>query len=249
MLKNKVIKNLQTTGFSMLNEIPFSKSTREKALAYTNTKVNQSNKNQNSIIINDNDIYLPEQASYSSVRNLSKLFGQKLPEKTVIYRRHDNEERGLFVDLINPDLAIKELRDELYESSIFKLLEKTSGILSSDVEFHIYYTKSCIKPRSWHIDGPSLKIFTYLTDVTKDHGPYAYQLKSQRHYDRAFTLKIAPNLNQLKAKVSQKHFNADHVISLEGVEGTSFISNQAGIHRGLDQNKNLERIVLVTQFL
>ena len=249
MLENTVIKDLQTTGFSMLNEIPFSKRTREKALAYTNIKVSQSNKNKSSIIINSNDIYLPEQASYSSVRNLSRLFGQKRPKKTVIYRRHDSEERGLFVDLINPDLAIKELRDELHDSSIFKSLEKSSGISKSDVEFHIYYTKSCIKPRSWHIDGPSLKIFTYLTDVTNDHGPYAYQLKSQRHYDRAFVLKIAPNLNQLKAKVSRNYFNADDVISPEGGEGTSFISNQAGIHRGLDQNKNLERVVLVTQFL
>ena len=249
MHKNKVIKNLQTTGFSMLNEIPFSKNTRDKALAYTITKVSQSNKNHTSIIINRNDIYLPEKASYSSVRNLSKAFDQALPQKTVIYRRHDSQERGLFVDLINPDLAIRELRDELHDSLIFKLLEKSSGISSSDVEFHIYYTKSCIKPRSWHIDGPSLKIFTYLTDVTNDHGPYAYQLKSQRHYDRAFAQKIAPNLNQLKAKVSSDYFNADYVISPEGKEGTSFISNQAGIHRGLDQKKNLERVVLVTQFL
>ena len=249
MTNSEVIKNLQTDGFSMLEEIPFSEITRKKVLAYAHTKINDSNRHKKDIIFKRKEVFLAEESSYSSVRILSKLFNKTIPEKTVIYRRHDSQERGLFLDIIHPDLQISELRKELYSSTIFGTLKTTCGISESDVEFHIYYTNSCVKPRSWHIDGPSLKIFTYLTYVADIHGPYAYQLKSQRHYDRAYANRKALSLSKLKSDVSRDFFNSEDVISPKGKEGTSFISNQAGIHRGLDQKREMERVVLVTQFL
>ncbi len=246
-----VISNLQRTGFSLVDESPFSKNLRDLVLAYSREKIKFSDQNRKSIVFDENEVYLPEESSFSSVRNLSRLFKKKLPQKTVIYRRHDSEERGLFLDIINPDLQIGMIKNELLSSNIFKELKKTSGVCESDLEFHIYYTKSCVKPRSWHIDGPSLKIFTYLTEVKIEHGPYAYQLKSQRFYDRAYEGQKNNNINlkKLKSTVSQVNLNYQNVVAPKGKEGTTFISNQAGIHRGLDQQKNMERVVLVTQFL
>ena len=251
MHRNQLIKNLQVSGFSMIDKSPFLEATRQKALNYAIKKVKHSNKTSKSIGISDDELYLPEDCSYSSIRNLTRLYNQPLPQKTVIYRRHDSEERGLFLDIINPDIKIKELKEDLLNSSIFHSLEKTAGVSESDIEFHIYYTKDCLKPRSWHIDGPSLKIFTYLTDVSEKHGPYAYQLNSHRFYDKNYVLYNGSKLNlkSLKSEVTEKYYNSEDVISVMGKKGTSFISNQAGIHRGLDQKKYMERIVLVTQFL
>ena len=249
--QDKIISNLQTTGFSFLNESPFSKGLREEVLNYSRERLKNSNENSKAIICGECEVYLPEESSYSSVRNISRSFSLKLPRKTVVYRRHDSLDRGLFLDIINPDLQVLNLRQELFNSCIFNSLKVTSGVSESNVEFHIYYTKSCAKPRSWHIDGPSLKIFTYLTDVDIDHGPYAYQLRSQRFYDREYERQKNSKLNlkKLKATVSENNFKFEDVISPTGKEGTSFISNQAGIHRGLDQKNGMERVVLVCQFL
>ena len=144
------------------------------------------------------------------------------------------------------------LRKEIINSTIFKSLSRTYGVSETDIEFHIYYTKNCVKPRSWHIDGPSLKIFTYLTNVKDEHGPYAYQLNSQRFYDKAMISSSEEgwiNLKQLKSTVVAEDYSASSVVSVKGENGTSFISNQAGIHRGLDQMTSMDRVVLVTQFL
>ena len=251
MNSDQIIESLQVSGFSMVNKAPFAEETIQKVLTYAIEKVKHSNETSKSITINNNELYLPEESSYSSIRNLSKLFNQAMPKKTVIYRRHDSRERGLFLDIINPDLKIRELKEDLLNSSIFQSLQKTSGVSESDIEFHVYYTKDCLKPRSWHIDGPSLKIFTYLTDVTEDHGPYAYQLNSQRFYDRNYLSRNGSkmNLKSLKSEVTDKYYSSENIISVQGGKGTCFISNQAGIHRGLDQKKYMERIVLVTQFL
>ena len=182
----ELVSELQKTGFSQIKDSPFSPHVRDLVLDYAFTKIRFSNENRKSLIFNGNDVYLPEEASYSGVRNLSIKFSVNLPKKTIIYRRHDSDERGLFLDIINPDIELDVIKKEIIDSNLYKELEKPLGICESDIEFHIYYTNSCLKPRSWHIDGPSYKIFTYLTDVNVEHGPYAYQLKSQRFYDREF---------------------------------------------------------------
>ena len=251
MSTSAIQAKLEKNGFSYIDPPLFSKELRSRALTLAKDYARISNDNSNSMISKEKEIYMSSESSFSSVRNLSKLFKQKISDKTVIYRRHDSIERGLFIDIINPDIHLPSLKEELLQSTAYQEIKNASLIHGHDIEFHIYYTKSCLKPRSWHIDGPSLKIFTYLTDVEKKHGPYAYQLNSQSFYDYEYNnLGMKPsNLKDLKSNVTQKYLDLGKVISPIGSEGTSFISNQAGIHRGMDQQNGEERVVLVTQFI
>ena len=72
----------------MVDEVPFAGATIQKALTYAIKKVRHSNDTSKSITVNDDELYLPEESSYSSIRNLSRMFNQAMPKKTVIYRRH-----------------------------------------------------------------------------------------------------------------------------------------------------------------
>ena len=100
-----------------------------------------------------------------------------------------------------------------------------------------------------YLDGSSLKLFTYLSDVNLNHGPYAYQLGSHRHYCTSFTEQSQSYFRaDDKARVSNKFYNKSDVLICTGKYGTSFLSDQSGIHRGLPQALGSERYVLVAQF-
>lgn len=242
------LSSLQERGFAGINQEIFSNETQEYALAWAQKKIVMTNQYSQSIVSNDKEIFFPAEMNYSGIRIISRSLGMPMPKKTIIYRRMDSPINGLFVDIINPDAQLKCLQRDLHSSEFFKLLAKVYQYRQSSIEFHIYYTKSCANPRTWHIDGPTLKIFTYLTDVKNEHGPYAYQLNSHRHYDREIAnTKESQPLKSLKSNVSKKYFEPKNIINTLGPKGTSFISNQSGIHRGLSQSIGLERYVLVVQ--
>lgn len=247
-MSNTFIPSLQNSGYADIKESIYSGTTYSIALDWATKIINLSNQEPGAIVSNENEIFYPTEVNYSGVRNTSRALGFPMPDKTVVYRRLDSKEHGLFIDIINPDLQIRCLKEDLCSSETFMSLVKTYQLDTSSIEFHIYYTKDCIKPRTWHIDGPTIKIFTYLTDVDKAHGPYAYQLSSHRFYEKAIAKGgVNLNLKDLKNHVSTSNFNPLKVVVPKGIKGTTFISNQAGIHRGLSQSIGSERYVLVAQ--
>lgn len=251
MTDTSIKTKLETSGFSFIDIPLFSQTLRKKALMLAKDYVYISNDNSNSMLSREKEFYMSSNSSFSSVRNLSRAFKQTTRDKTIIYRRHDSPEQGLFIDIINPDIRLPELKEELLDSSQYNEIKDENMICNHDIEFHIYFTQNCIRPRSWHIDGPSLKIFTYLTEVGFQHGPYAYQLNSHRFYEKECKINglKTHNLKDLKSDITKKYLNLDDVISPVGSEGTSFLSNQAGIHRGMNQQYGEERVVLVAQFI
>ena len=243
------ISNLKECGFSFIKPF-FSTAVRRDVLDFAKRRVIISDSNSAALVIEKQEIYLPEECNFSSVRNLSKHLNKRVASKTVIYRRVDCDD-GLFIDLINPDFQISDLRKEFIESSVYSALLKEELIPDNEIEFHVYYTRSCLNPRSWHIDGQSLKIFTYLTDVDEEHGPYAYQLQSQNYYEQACqynqSRKFPVGLKEIKSMTVDQYLNTEKVVTPTGNQGITFMSNQSGIHRGMRQEKNKERFVLVAQ--
>ena len=165
------------------------------------------------------------------------------------YKAPDDKLQGTFVDLLGLGKYEDILSAELKSSELYFHLSNIYNVHLSDLEFHVYSTKSCVKPRGWHLDGPSLKLFTYLTDVTIDDGPYSYQLGSHRHYKKSYIdTKYILSSQEHKNEVCERFYNQKDTYICEGSFGTSFISDQSGIHRGMPQSKGRTRHVLVVQF-
>ena len=246
MSRSSSISSLHNRGFSFIESF-FSRDFRHKVLDFAKSRVAKSDLNSSALLIDSTEIYLPEECSYSAIRNISRNLNQRMTDRTVIFRRMDSSD-GVFIDIINPDFNLPALRTQFLRTPIYREICNDVSISAKDIEFHIYYTRSCIKPRSWHIDSQSVKIFTYLTDVDKRHGPYAYQLHSHQFHRFEFKRLTKPTeVKDFKSQVVCRYFDPKQVVIPIGSEGTSFISNQVGIHRGMNQEENKERFVLVVQ--
>ena len=246
------LKELQSTGFAEIKETIYKTSTLDELRKWVFAKVVQSEKTNKDFIFQYDSVYLPVQANYSSLRNNVENTHINLSQYSCIVKKriHNNQGIGdLFIDLIGLGSFNKTLEIELTGSNLYKQLSYIYNIRSSDIEFHVYATKNCTQPRGWHLDGSSLKLFTYLSDVNLNHGPYAYQLGSHRHYCTSFTEQSQSYFRaDDKARVSNKFYNKRDVLICTGKYGTSFLSDQSGIHRGLPQALGSERYVLVAQF-
>lgn len=249
------VKNLQSHGLATLSECIFEDKTLHSLSAWCKEIFNASIDSKDDFIFKNNCLFLPTQASYSMLRLNRKRFPsyadtlQRL-DCIAIKRFHD-EQRGVFVDLLGLGEYEEKLYSELTRSELYHYLSKIYNAHLLNIEFHVYSTRDCVNPRGWHLDGSTLKLFTYLTDVTINDGPYAYQLGSHRHYSASFK-EIKYNgieaTREHKLQVCQDFFNEKNTLTCSGNFGTSFISDQSGIHRGLPQSKGRERHVLVVQF-
>ena len=247
------LKNLQSTGFAEINETIYKTSTLNELREWVFEKVEHSEQANDDFMFQHDCIYLPVQANFSSLRiNIDNTNLSLSPYSCIVNKRIHNDQGigDLFIDLIGLGSFNKTLRMELTESNLFKQLSYIYNIKLSDVEFHVYATKNCTQPRGWHLDGSSLKLFTYLSDVNVNHGPYAYQLGSHRYYCMSFTEQSQRDEIRAdhKARVSNKFYNKRDVLICTGKYGTSFLSDQSGIHRGLPQALGSQRYVLVAQF-
>ena len=246
------VKNLQSHGLATLSDCIFEDKTLRSLSAWCKEIFNTSIDFKDDFVYRDNCLFLPPQASYSILRlNLNRYADilQRL-DYTAIKRIH-NDQMGVFVDLLGLGEYEDKLHSELKRSELYHHLSKIYNAHLLNLEFHVYSTRDCIKPRGWHLDGSTLKLFTYLTDVTINDGPYAYQLGSHRHYPASFKeIKYNGILasKEHKNHVCQDFFNEKNTLTCSGNFGTSFISDQSGIHRGLPQAKGRERHVLVIQF-
>ena len=81
--------------FSMVNKV-FCRGNNQKVLTYAIEKVKHQTKPEIDFV-NDNELYLPKRELFVDTQ-LVKIIQSAMPKKTVIYRRHDSRERGLFLE-------------------------------------------------------------------------------------------------------------------------------------------------------
>ena len=172
------------------------------------------------------------------------------PKPTLVTRGMHGDDVG-FVDMFNADrlideIPIKKIHD--YAQSLFQSL----GYSNITVQYSIYWNSSgsVENIRGYHRDSPVMeetqkrlfKLFVYLTDVRDvSFGPYSYipgtHLKSMSQ-------KFANQLMGNYDSPSGYDFSLSPRIFL-GDSGTMIVSNQAGFHRGFQQKKGKERVMLV----
>lgn len=112
-----------------------------------------------------------------------------------------------------------------------------------------YINRGVVNTRGFHVDtfGEKYKAFVYLTDVLElADGPYCYSLGS--HVPNNST-----SINRKLGLMSGNAYNhplpvGESIVPLFGRAGTLIVSNQAGIHRGIPQSRDGERVVLVLSF-
>ena len=248
-----VIKNLQSHGFSNL-PCPVFKNETLRSLATWSKKILIESLNfKHDIAYKDNVLFLPPETTDSILllNQHSQYFCDMIStfDSIAIKRIHGNDS-GVFVDLLGLGEFKNTLNSQIKSSEIYHHLSKIYNVNATDIEYHIYSTRDCLQPRGWHLDGPSIKLFTYLTDVTIEDGPYAYQLNSHRYYSESFTYTKNKLSGQLhKNKVCEDFLDEGSMHICTGDFGSSFISDQSGIHRGLPQSRGKERHVLVAQFI
>ena len=249
----EILQKLQSKGLSELPQCMYKHETLLKLFAWCKEMFNTSIYLKNDIVCHNNCIFLPSQSSYSPIRLNQVYEGVKSAAsqfECFSLKRFDDETRGIFVDLLGLGKLQTEIESQLRSSELFKHLTSVYNADSLEIEFHVYSTRNCKRPRGWHLDGPTLKLFTYLTDVTEEDGPYAYQIGSHRYYPESFkgtSLKTLCSPGH-KDEICKSYFRKQDTHICLGNFGTSFISDQSGIHRGLPQSEGRERHVLVAQF-
>lgn len=251
MSTQKTLSELQSQGISMLEAKIFQESTISQLYNWSKNIISISAKFSDNFAFQDNCVYMPEMCSFSLIRRVGKLKGwHRFPSSgydSIISRRKESDAGGLFIDIIGLNSFREILIHELQKSDLFRGLQHIYGISSNDVELHVYYTSNYTQPRGWHLDGPTLKLFTYLTDVDKRHGPYAYQINSHKYYCDSLDTNRSINVTEIKDDICRENLNIDDMRICKGKAGTSFISDQTGIHRGFPQVKGYERYMFVTQ--
>jgi hypothetical protein len=115
-------------------------------------------------------------------------------------------------------------------------------------QINLLHNSSVTSTRGLHVDNldGSYKAFLYLGDVRTDDGPYAYVPGSHR---RADLLRREARLNSLLGYVeTDSHAFEDLALSFPVPKGTLIVSCQSGVHRGLPQQPDASRSVLVANF-
>ena len=209
----------------------------------------------------DNSIISSSDESKSFIINrlgtkaISGLDMNNNKKAVVDYRDTFNSDKGM-IDIFNVD-KIKEIKKNIV-SILNHIRHEKFKCLFSNTKFtitHLYFNKSIRlqSTRRLHYDNLRRggKIFIYLTDVLhNEDGPYCYVPGSHR---LAFLQFLNTLYNNIIGYASVKGnactdstwVNKNLMLPIKGDKGTIIISNQTGIHRGLPQKADTERIALV----
>jgi len=190
----------------------------------------------------------PYQAKVDENTNFNLLRKQN---KTIINKRiaHRDGDEGM-VDVWNYDKMLSNECKEIIYNYASKINEMISKSFSCEYEiktFNLYLNKEVQETRGLHADSdffPSrIKSFLFLTDVKdKSYGPFSYirgshtgtGLKYHRKYDI---------FEPLMEDEKDKYVIFDNVSA-----GDTVIACVSGAHRGIPQEKNRERKVLVISY-
>lgn len=185
-----------------------------------------------------------EERKYKSYKELSK---SKLPIVSI----RQGQDKGM-IDIFNYDL-IKEvsflkLRDLKNTKKLNQFMNEFINLTLENI--NLYINKGVTKTRGFHYDDfkNTIKAFVYLRDVEKlKDGPYCF-VKSSHKPD--FVRKINQSItNQFKIKTEAPVVSVLDIIPVLAPKGSLVVSNQTGIHRGIPQNMNGYREVIVLRYM
>lgn len=171
-----------------------------------------------------------------------------LLSKPAIVRRGSSGYDIGMVDIFRANELFKSIPVDKM-NTVMKNVMKGLGFDRIKTEFSVYHNKGIRKIRGFHRDVPLapsskklFKFFVYLTDVpTIDYGPYCY-LRGTHLPDTSLDLS-----RQIKGEYrdpNEYDFDLDPFIC-RGSAGTLIMSNQGGMHRGMPQLADKERLALV----
>jgi hypothetical protein len=169
--------------------------------------------------------------------------------ETTFYIR-PGDDKG-FLDIFNAENKYKDTLKKLnraMKTSGFLSLIKTAFPETRQRSTNVYVTEGQESTRGYHIDclHTKIKIFVYLTDVDIKHGPYSYIRKSHNSSVRQFNMAVNKLFNKKNTKMTVYNPFLKEVFT--GRKGDVIISMQNGIHRGIPQMKESERMMLALSF-
>ena len=222
-------------------------------LNFLNSKKCEIIKNESLSLLNSLDLSLTKEYKNFMVGNNSKsreLQGAlgSYSKPVIITRGCSDYDMGL-VDIFNAHKLISSIPYKELNEFVQKLFINV-GYKGAKSECSIYWNDGVKKIRGYHRDAPGIwqsskrlfKLFIYLTDVPNiSYGPYSYIPKT---HDAPGSSLFANQIIGNYTDPNEYDLDLNPKIFL-GKAGTMIISNQAGFHRGLPQEENKKRMILV----
>lgn len=229
----EIEKNLKENGFSNLE--PFL--TKNKCFAI---------KKQIMDFIKDNNLKIGNYENYKVIDSKKIENVQNIKSPTIAIRGHHGYDTGM-LDIFNASDLFDLIPKAEMVSKARKIIEDC-GYSVSKCSQSVYYNDSIVDTATFHRDCPIdsnkvlFKLFTYVTNVsTLSYGPYCY-IRGTHRKD------ISKNIsNQLIGKTTHGQDIELRPEIFLGPPGTTFVSNQKGVHKGWEQKMGKVRIAIVTK--
>lgn len=155
-------------------------------------------------------------------------------------------------ELFNREVLYSYSNSDFFINVVKNYLQVPSKLSYCEILFdhNIHNQQQEIETQMFHRDHNGvlfLKIFTYLTDVRIENGPYSYIKKSHKAED--FQLKkhdIRNNIRYDNSDVYSKLKNSEKIFT--GNSGTIVFSDTTGLHRGYLPDKKFSRLLISTTY-
>jgi len=171
-------------------------------------------------------------------------------KEPVLSRRAGSYDDGM-LDLFNIDFIDPKIGDFMKDPFLKDIITIAAGSKFSPMRINAYINRGVTNPRGYHADTytGSFKTFVYLTDVPDNSfGPYSFIKGS--HKVSPTKRKTSKLVNRLRRKPSTEavFYDKSQATIFTAPKGTLIISNQAGLHSGIPQEKNRERMLITTSY-
>lgn len=165
----------------------------------------------------------------------------------IVDQRSGDRDDGM-LDIFNMDLAVPELKNLKEDEFIQEAVSNAAQEPCTADNLNIYVNRSVTNTRDYHADtyAGKYKAFIYLTDVPDEsYGPFSYVKRS--HQPSIMRRRFRSIVNKLFRDVPSSNavvYSKSDVKTCTAPKGTLIIGNQAGLHRGIPQEKSKERILV-----
>ena len=165
----------------------------------------------------------------------------------IVDQRSGDRDDGM-LDIFNMDLAVPKLKDLKEDEFIQGIISKAAQEPYTADNLNIYVNRSVTNTRDYHADtyAGKYKAFIYLTDVPDEsYGPFSYVEGS--HQPSGMRLRFRSFVNDRFRDVPSTNavmYRKSNVKTCTASKGTLIIANQAGLHRGMPQEEEKERMLV-----
>jgi hypothetical protein len=172
--------------------------------------------------INELKAYLKDLDLYNTYKPADKFTFEHIPADCNVASFQEK-------DLVKSDLIVNLINDEALLEIVRRTLGATPTISDVGGWWSIAGRKSAKDAQLFHRDVDDfkfLKLFIYLTDVTRDTGPHIYVAKSHNK-------NVGTKIRRYSVEEVETMFGKENVMSFEEPKGSVFLVNTFGMHKGL----------------